>query len=361
MIYASILLALFAPASLGSNDVWATATEIPVYMLTTRDDRVQAEGVDRELGYNDKYPLGDINRLIEDCPEEIAIFVHGWQNDENKAKERLDRVKMSLEFRNYSIPLIGLSWDSDKDWDPAKSKAKEDGLKLARFISEYKDTCMRDLNKDVAIRLLGHSLGSRVILSALQGLHEDPSWNNDTNNFKVASVHLMGAAVDYWEVSKDSMGPGNDPIKFAYGNAIEAEVTRFYNLFDPKDNILEFVYPSFEENRALGEKGREPGIDKVLTPPYYDIDVQNKIESIADADRIPDQHFLVCPFSLDFCEITINDYDVGLCIGYTTWYTCGVTRGDNHGGYVGFRSDDNPNSLVSDGSMKVVVDSWKHT
>ena len=66
-------------------------------------------------GYNNKYQFGDINQLKNQCPAEIAIFVHGWGIDKFKAKESLDRVKMSLENNNYSIPLIGLSWDSNRD------------------------------------------------------------------------------------------------------------------------------------------------------------------------------------------------------------------------------------------------------
>jgi hypothetical protein len=71
-----VLLLLFIPANiLEFNNAWATPTEIPVYMLTTRGDREQAEGVEEELGYNDKYPLHDINELYTGCPEETAIFV----------------------------------------------------------------------------------------------------------------------------------------------------------------------------------------------------------------------------------------------------------------------------------------------
>jgi pimeloyl-ACP methyl ester carboxylesterase len=268
---------------------------------------------------------------------------------------------MSLEYRNYSIPLIGFSWDSNTDWDTAKSRANEDGLKLARFISDYKETCKYDHNKDVAVRLLGHSIGSRVILSALQDLHNDPVWNNSTNNFKIASVHLMGAAVDDSEVSKDTSGIRNDPAKHAYGNAIEAEVTRFYNLFDPQDNMLEYIYPFFEGSSALGGDGKASGIDEAATPPYYEINVQTKIEPIGDADRIADQHPLFCRyFSSDLCEVTIKDYDLGLCAGFVFSYTCDVGRGDNHAGYLGFRSQNSSNTLASDGAMKIVVDSWRN-
>lgn len=53
----------------------------------------------------------------------------------------------------------------------------------------------------------------------------------------------MDAAVDD-EVSKNSNDIVNDPtndnrIKAAYGNAIEKEAVRFYNLYNPEDDVLE--------------------------------------------------------------------------------------------------------------------------
>ena len=78
-----VLPLLFIPANileLNSN-AWGTSMEIPVYMLTTRENREHAEGVEAELGYNNKYPLADINQLYRDCPNETIIYVHGWDND----------------------------------------------------------------------------------------------------------------------------------------------------------------------------------------------------------------------------------------------------------------------------------------
>jgi hypothetical protein len=352
------LLLLFIPANiLQFNNAWAS-TEIPVYMLTTRDDREQAEGVEAELGYNDKYPLGDINELYRGCPAETAIFVHGWNNDHYKAKERLDRVKMSLENNSYYIPLVGLSWDSNTDWDPAKSVAKENGPKLGQFILEYKETCKHEQNRDVKVRILGHSLGSRVILSALQYLHENPVWNNNTNNFRIASIHLMGAAVDNEEVSTNSINHFNYPrwgqgplgcypshyytgdgVKFSYGNAISEEVVKFYNLINPQDNVLEYIYPCFEGgDDALGEDGKqESGISPPPASIYLEEDIQDEIRPFRDADAI-------------------EGWDFGLC---NIFGSCLVNIGDNHAGYMGFRNPTNTNLLSNDGAMNIVVEQWQ--
>ena len=70
-------------------------------------------------------------------------------------------------------------------------------------------------------------------------------------------------------------------VKSAYGKAIEVEVIRFYNLFNPEDNVLEFVYPVNEgSDTALGQLGKQQDIKqihKVSSPPYYDINIQNEI------------------------------------------------------------------------------------
>jgi len=89
-----------------------TQTGIPVYEITTRGNLSNAQGVN-DSGYLDTYPLLDIRNLSNTCPEEVAIFIHGWGLNETEAKERLDRVKMSLEKNNYTHRLVGFSWDSD--------------------------------------------------------------------------------------------------------------------------------------------------------------------------------------------------------------------------------------------------------
>jgi hypothetical protein len=81
-----------------------TETRVPVYEITTRGNLVSAQGINGS-GYRDTYQLLDIRNLNYTCPEEVTIFVHGWGQNETEAKERLDRVKMSLEKYNYSSPL----------------------------------------------------------------------------------------------------------------------------------------------------------------------------------------------------------------------------------------------------------------
>jgi hypothetical protein len=377
----SFMLLLFPSYLLLKIDnAWATTggITIPVYMITTRDGSDPPQGVSG-TGY-DGSPLGDINQLKRDCPSEIAIFVHGWHINDQKAKERLDRVRLSLVENNHSISLVGFSWPSNTGWEDAKLIAKQDGPKLAHFIFDYVSNCKHQQNKDVNVRLISHSQGARVILSALDDLHKNLAWRNE--GFKILSVHLMGAAVDDEEVSKNPSDITEDTtndatIKSAYGVAIQAEVIRFYNLYNPQDNMLQRhpfsptnlvyeIYPFFEQDSALGQAGRQQQdieeIDKVSTPPYYDINVINEIEPGRDADGIEDEHSVFCGFYI--CdEIVIEGWDYGLCLAYYYYWTlftdCRIGIGDNHGGYIGFRDNPaNSNVLEHDGAMDIVVQHW---
>jgi hypothetical protein len=293
------------------------------------------------------------------CPPEIAIYTHGiWvgsgSDSLEEPEEIFDRAKKSIAKNTYIIPLIGFSWDSDTKilppdgtgWLTAKVIAKENGPKLAQFISDYKNKCQA-----TQIRLIAHSMGARVVLSSLESLYKNQDWNN--KNFKIASVHLMGAAVDDEEVAKSpsyiidspslffDINEWYDPygIKSAYGNAIEKEVVKFYNLFNPQDNALQTptLYPLFEQDDALGLEGAQSDMQPISN--YLDINVQNEIPVITDANG--DGRFGGCDLPDSF-GCTIDNV------------------GDNHFGYVGFRNPSNTAMLVNDGAMNIVVNNWKN-
>ncbi|SRR5215204_27921 len=352
LFFASIIINL---PVLSSSSVAASSSSatIPAYEITTRDvlDKkpVKVEGP----GYQGRYLLNDIEELYNTCPDEVAIIVHGWGLNETLAKERFDRVKMSLENQSYIIPIVGFSWNSNVTWSNAQSMAKENGPKLADFIFDLEDTCKQQPNnKEVKIRLVGHSLGARVILSSLDSLHNNSTWNN--NNFIIESVHLMAAAVDNEEVSKNQQDILNDVTNWgtvkmtAFGEAIDEEVVDFYNLYNTEDNALEpnsvypfypyQIYPSYEGDWALGQSGSQTipyDISLSLPTNYTQINVQNEILPICDADGD-------------------NKPDFPLVQNMT------IRRGDNHGGYFGFRDAANNTKLVDDGAINVVVDNWKN-
>jgi hypothetical protein len=295
---------------------------------------------------------------INDCPPQkgIAIYVHGFLvngislGSEN-ATEIFDRARLSLNNTDYDVTLIGFNWDADikndKAWEITKDVAKSNGLKLAQFILDFKKVCPQ-----TDVRLIAHSSGSRIVLSSLDALNENQEWNNQ--NFTIASVHLLGAAVDNEEVSKDPWDIVKDAtndesykninifameepvtlkgVKTAFGEAIEDEVRNFSNLYSSKDDSLEWFYPMMEGNdTALGQTGAEYGIS--LPSNYKERDVKDNITALCDANGRNSCNF---PYNIVLGAIA----DVG----------------DNHFGYVGFR--DTNGTLKNNGAMDVVVEDW---
>jgi hypothetical protein len=356
----SIIVSLSILSSFTVDKVWASteaAEDISTYMITTRDFQAYPKGVN-DSGFNNNYQFNNINQLLESCPAEVVFFVHGYDNNNENAKEQLDRIKMSLEHNNYTdISLIGYSWPSDtgftpSGWIKAKLLSVDEGSKLANFIIDYANTCHKQYNKKSDIRLIGHSLGSRLILSALDSLDKNQTWND--NNYQIASVHLLGAAVDNEEISKNQLDITNDWTNWnsvkttAYGNAIENQVIDFYNLYSSEDNIYQpnfifpffpyQIYPSVEGDWALGQSGYQTiPYDIALSLPknYNQINVQNELAPLCDSDG----------------DNKIDE---------TFYLNSDIRIGDNHGGYLGFRDPTNNSNLLDDGAMDIVVSNWKN-
>jgi esterase/lipase superfamily enzyme len=112
-----VISLLLLIGSIGYSNVHTARAETttPAYEITTRGNLDKTQGVNGSADHN-KYQLSVINQLKSSCPPEVAIIVHGWDLTESQARERFARVKMSLESNNYSIPVVGFSWDSNTEW-----------------------------------------------------------------------------------------------------------------------------------------------------------------------------------------------------------------------------------------------------
>lgn len=306
------------------------------------------------------------------CSEETVIYVHGvWTAKDRvdevdkgmfeNAPEIFDRLRLSLETVGYTFPVIGFSWDSDTEispdgWDNAIKIARNNGPKLAQFVLDLQENCPQ-----TEIRLIAHSLGARIVLSSLHALNNNEIWKD--NEFKIASVGLLGAAIDDDEVSKNSLDVvSSNGLKSAYGKVIEKEVAHFYNLFDSEDDALEagaiawyfhscaylfyscfnllenqpVYYPYFEQDLALGQSGSQSDISPSDIPRnYMDIPISQQIPNFSDADADGE------------CDLTFN-------------HICTINHiGDNHLGYVGFRDLSNNNTVKNNGAIDIVVSTFR--
>ena len=301
------------------------------------------------------------NNEAMSCPPQMAIYIHGvWvgENSLENPNEVFDRLKLSLQHDGYQFPLVGYSWNSDTDisshgWNIAKHIAAKNGEILGMFVTDYKLQCPQ-----TELRLIAHSLGSRVVLEALHYLDKNTIWNH--NKFNLSSVHLVGSAVDNEEISvnpsdrnDDNLFPqalDYDPsVKSTYGVAIKNQVGKFYNLFNEDDNALEVrgdlnvYYPFFEADFALGNDGSDSFSN---TPSNYaEYSVNMEIKDIGDADAD------------NSCDLQGYGWVFHLSGGWKWERVCTIKGiGDNHFGYIGFRA--NINKIIDDGAVNRIVSDW---
>ncbi len=127
---------------------------------------------------------------------EIAIVVHGMRNNRVGAADKFAIAQRRLRSLGYKFPIVGYTYDADvrgahsaateaRALRTAEAIAVRNGRHLAAFIADHVAA-----HPHVRIRLIGHSLGSLVIDSALRRLDSLKTGSN-----AVESVHLFGASL----------------------------------------------------------------------------------------------------------------------------------------------------------------------
>lgn len=177
-----------------------------------------------------------------DDADALAVFVHGWGAEPGVGANQAYTARLALEESGVDLPVVAYTWDSDRDWEPAKRTADVNGLALADWLVKWASEDGRP------VHLLGHSLGARVIGEALQSLATKGAED------LLASVSLLGGAIPQESVQTDGR----------YGDAIAATTQTFANFYSGKDNVLGWLYRASDGTNAVGHSG------------------------IADADRAPD-------------------------------------------------------------------------
>ena len=173
------------------------------------------------------YPKKDFKKLVNS--KELTIMIHGLRNDNAGAVAKVVLAKKQLRKLGYAHPVIGYSYDSNTTGAHlikhakhalavGQKIAKKNGKNLGKFIEDFKI-----ISPKTKIRLMGHSLGSQVILSTLEYLAKKKQ-----NDGIVESVYFFGASI-----TEDV------PSSKKYGKILQSVVhSKIVNHFAPKDEVL---------------------------------------------------------------------------------------------------------------------------
>ena len=190
------------------------------------------------------YPPQDLEKIIDS--KELTIMIHGLQNDRAGAVAKTIIAKNKLRRLGYSHPIIGYSYDSNTigahlmafahhALSVGQKIAKKNGRNLASFIEDFKS-----ISPKTKIRLLGHSLGSQVILSTVERLSK-----KEQNAGIIESAYFFGASIT-----------ANVPSSEKYGPLLEKIINRkIVNYYSPTDGVLFWADKSNFVSGPLGLHG----------------------------------------------------------------------------------------------------------
>jgi len=176
------------------------------------------------------YPKKDFKKLIDS--KELTIMIHGLRNDNAGAIAKVVLAKNKLKNLNYSYPVIGYSYDSNttgahlikhakRSLAAGQVIAKKNGRNLGKFIEDFKVN-----SPNTKIRLIGHSLGTQVILSTLEYLAR-----KNKNAGIVEGVYFFGASIT-----------DDVPASKKYGKILQDIVNKkIVNHYAPSDEVLSWA------------------------------------------------------------------------------------------------------------------------
>jgi hypothetical protein len=216
----------------------------PVTRISTRGYYDLSTGVTLKTNFYYLYPKKDFKKLIGS--KELTIMIHGLQNNKAGAVAKVILAKNRLRKLGYSHPVIGFSYDSNTTGSHSiihakhalavgQIIAKKNGRNLGKFIEYFKTTSPK-----TKIRLMGHSLGSQVILSTVEYL------SKKRQNFGIIdSVYFFGASI-----AEDV------PSSKKYGKILQNIIhKKIINHYAPTDDVLYWADKASYVKGPLGLTG----------------------------------------------------------------------------------------------------------
>lgn len=190
----------------------------------------------------------------------LTFFVHGFNNAESTALDRWDD-EVWRGIRHWTKAPVGtvvlFFWPGDTDTLKAISGslyprkvqvAIDAGTELGKYIKD-----IAGQNKGLEVRFVGHSLGCRVVLSAVRELAREPAV------VPVVGTLLMGAAVPEGDCS--GSGQWHRRISEAFSAMADEsrEPSKEIVLYSPDDAILNKVFATGEKlARLSGVRSEKP-------------------------------------------------------------------------------------------------------
>lgn len=208
------------------------------------------------LSLREKCQGGELRQQVEQQPApdprthtEIVVLVHGYNNTQADAAASYNgfRIRQYESIRGLASPaldnvLADTFWPGDADWgavDFLDFLFYSDAVGVARSAGDRLAQHLRTMPGLVVVHFIGHSLGCRVVLEAIEHLRL-------SGGPAVGRVALMAAAVPVFKVE--------------HGAALAAAMNhaeRVLVLYSDDDTVLRYAFPP-GQTLAGGDEGSFP-------------------------------------------------------------------------------------------------------
>jgi esterase/lipase superfamily enzyme len=178
--------------------------------------------------------------------KEITVIIHGLRNDRQGAVNKFEIAKRRLKQLGYHHPVIGFSYDANtkgahlkktelQALHAAQRIAQKNGKNLSQFIIDFKKKSPK-----TKIRLIGHSLGTQVILSTIENLVK-----HKQSHGIIEAVYFFGASII------DDV-PSSKKYQKIFQKIIKDKIV---NYFAPSDEVLKYAHENRQVINPLGLNG----------------------------------------------------------------------------------------------------------
>lgn len=219
-----------------------------LYYISDRGDFWDAETIASRTDYGVDYAgtvvLTDKSALAthlhRSSSKRVLFLIHGYNNDEASVMRSYKAIQDGLQqaakpAQLYDL-IIGYAWpgslqqDSKLAYELAKKNVEVLAPRLRKHLEELSAIAK-------TIDVMAHSMGNRLLLTALQ----KPAARPLVNNF-----YSLAPAVD-----NESIDRGGFFFSFT------CNCTRLYVFYSERDNVLKWAYALGEQDYALGYDGAD--------------------------------------------------------------------------------------------------------